>query len=90
MLKQHLAQNTNTTTKEKKISFCFKEFPNEYCQTEHKMNQNQYARVISVAISGGTGTRNPTFGYTESAEKWVKGKLNKSFLQFLPNNFCHI
>ena len=29
----------------KNISFCIKEFLNEYCQTQHKMNQNQYARV---------------------------------------------
>ena len=32
-----------------------------------------------------TGTRNRIFGYPESAEKWVEGKLNKAFL-----NFCQI
>ena len=41
--------------------------------------------------SGGTGTQNPIFRYseTESAVKGVESKSNKTFLQFLPN-FCHI
>ena len=38
--------------------------------------------------SGGMGIRNPIFGYLESAAKWVEGKFNKAFHQFLPN-FCH-
>ena len=28
------------------------------------------------------------FGHPEAAEKWIEGKLNKTFLHFLPN-FCH-
>ena len=31
--------------------------------------------------SGGTSI----FGYPESGEKWIEGKLNKAFLLFLPN-----
>ena len=33
-------------------------------------------------VHGRTGTRNSIFGYPESSEKWVEGKLNKAFLFF--------
>ena len=47
------------------------------------LQSNKYDPQLNNQVytnSGGTGTQNLIFGYSESAEKWIEGKLNKSFL----------
>ena len=62
------------------------------CKKNYMQNNRFHEIIFIICEKYGVEripTRNPIFGYLESAENgFFKGMLNKAFLHFLPN-FCH-